>query len=63
MTGHVRTVKVKKGWDRLVRSVKGSELSHFHYFTALNAPKRANMKIVKIKNPRDFALKMIVLSF
>ena len=28
-------------------------LSHSHYFTALNAPKRANMKILKIKNPRD----------
>ena len=30
--------------------------SHSHYFrAALNAPKRANMKIIKIKNPRDFA--------
>ena len=32
MTGHVRTIKVKRGWDRPVRSVKGSELSYFHYF-------------------------------
>ena len=28
--------------------------SHSHYFRALNAPKRANMKILKIKNQRDF---------
>ena len=37
--------------------------SHSDCFRALNAPKRANFKSSKIKNPLDFASKMVIWSF
>ena len=37
--------------------------SHSDCFRALNAQKRANMKILKIKNPRDFASKQLFWTF